>query len=352
VVGVAGTFTAGSTATIPGVGTLVINANGSYTFDPVNNYYGPLPTTTYQVSDGTTSTTSTLNITVTPVNDPPIALPESLTSNEDTPVFVNLTGSDLDGTITSVSVTTLPPVTQGILTLANGAPITAGQILTSAEAASLIFKPALNFVGSVNIEFTVTDNSGGTSAPVLTTVTFEDVVSPPTANPLNTGGAATDLIPLPLGGLDADGTISFVTIKALPPALQGVLTLSDGTPVNAGQTLTPTQAAGLIFKPNPGFNGVATILFTVTDDEGLESAIAGAEVKLIADSGLFEQLQSNPIKFDSIGILLDEFAIRSPVLPIGMPENLFVTHSVRESQNQVAQNSMLGVFNADTQLYV
>ena len=34
VAGVAGSFTAGQTATIAGVGTLTINADGSYTFTP------------------------------------------------------------------------------------------------------------------------------------------------------------------------------------------------------------------------------------------------------------------------------------------------------------------------------
>ena len=34
IAGLTGTFTAGQTATIPGVGTLVINANGNFTFTP------------------------------------------------------------------------------------------------------------------------------------------------------------------------------------------------------------------------------------------------------------------------------------------------------------------------------
>ena len=45
-------YTAGQTATIAGVGTLVINADGSYTFTPVANYNGPVPTATYTISDG------------------------------------------------------------------------------------------------------------------------------------------------------------------------------------------------------------------------------------------------------------------------------------------------------------
>ena len=64
------TYTAGSTAIIANVGTLVIGANGAYTFTPVANYNGTVPTVTYTVTDGSgTDDTSTLNISVTPVDD-------------------------------------------------------------------------------------------------------------------------------------------------------------------------------------------------------------------------------------------------------------------------------------------
>ena len=43
VAGIATPFTAGQTATIAGVGTLVIGANGAYTFTPAANYTGPVP---------------------------------------------------------------------------------------------------------------------------------------------------------------------------------------------------------------------------------------------------------------------------------------------------------------------
>src|SRR5690606_41638706 len=45
-------YTAGQTATITGVGTLFIDADGSYTFTPALNYNGPAPTATYTIRDG------------------------------------------------------------------------------------------------------------------------------------------------------------------------------------------------------------------------------------------------------------------------------------------------------------
>ncbi|MGK2940074.1 MAG: retention module-containing protein, partial [Immundisolibacter sp.] len=63
------TTAVGSTASIAGVGTLVINSNGSYTFTPAANYDGAVPSATYSVSDGADTVSSTLSLSITPVND-------------------------------------------------------------------------------------------------------------------------------------------------------------------------------------------------------------------------------------------------------------------------------------------
>ncbi|MFT4241073.1 MAG: Ig-like domain-containing protein, partial [Acidovorax sp.] len=58
------TYEAGDTAEIDGVGTLVINEDGSYTFTPADNYSGDVPEVTYTISDGTTTDEATLTIAV------------------------------------------------------------------------------------------------------------------------------------------------------------------------------------------------------------------------------------------------------------------------------------------------
>ena len=58
------TFTPGSTATLEGIGTVIINSDGSYTFVPVNNYKGTVPVVTYTVTDGITTASASLTITI------------------------------------------------------------------------------------------------------------------------------------------------------------------------------------------------------------------------------------------------------------------------------------------------
>ena len=59
-------YTAGSTATISGKGTIVINADGTYTFTPTADWNGTVPQVTYTTNTGSTST---LDITIAAVND-------------------------------------------------------------------------------------------------------------------------------------------------------------------------------------------------------------------------------------------------------------------------------------------
>ena len=75
---------------------MVVNADGTYTFTPVANYNGSVPTIGYTVSDGTSTATSTLNITVTAVNDAPTPVADTKTVNEDTPATGNVLTNDTD----------------------------------------------------------------------------------------------------------------------------------------------------------------------------------------------------------------------------------------------------------------
>ncbi|MDH4565088.1 tandem-95 repeat protein, partial [Pseudomonas sp. BN414] len=102
-------YLAGQTATINGIGSLVINANGSYTFTPAPNYNGPVPTATYTVSDGTATDTAELSFgNVSLVDDASVLAADSNSVAEDNPATGNVLGNDSDVdnllTVTTFSV--------------------------------------------------------------------------------------------------------------------------------------------------------------------------------------------------------------------------------------------------------
>lgn len=231
------------------------------------------------VPNGNTPTTPVANV-------PPVAVGEKLLGTEDQPVSINLKGTDSDGTVTGVTVTALPPVSQGVLYLADGTtPVLAGTVLTPTQAATLVFKPALNYNGAVDIPFTVTDNNGAVSTPATAHIDIAAQNDPPVAISSNVPGTEDQPVNVSLTGTDVDGTVTAVTVTALPPVAQGILYLADGTtPVVAGTVLTPSEAATLVFKPALNYNGPVDIPFTVTDNDGAVSTPANAHISIAAQN--------------------------------------------------------------------
>jgi hypothetical protein len=159
-------YVAGTTATIPNVGTVVVNADGSYTFTPVANYNGTVPTITVTISDGTLTTTAPLNITVTAVNDLPVATPDTKTVAENTPATGNVltNDTDVDGNTLTVTKFTIGGVDYAAGTTATIPNV--GTVVVNADG-SYTFTPVAGYVGTVpTITVTITDGVATATAPL------------------------------------------------------------------------------------------------------------------------------------------------------------------------------------------
>ncbi|GAM75583.1 T1SS secreted agglutinin RTX [Vibrio ishigakensis] len=94
------TYNTGMTAIIAGIGSITVNANGSYEFVPGADFNGDVPTITYTTNTGVSDT---LDIDVAPQADPTITVSDSNQTNEDTTLTVNAVNgvlsndSDADG---------------------------------------------------------------------------------------------------------------------------------------------------------------------------------------------------------------------------------------------------------------
>lgn len=78
-------------------GSLNLETNGSFSYDPNLDWYG-VDDFTYRIFDGSNySNTATVTINVLSVNDPPIAYSQTLSTPIDTPLDITLTATD-DGT--------------------------------------------------------------------------------------------------------------------------------------------------------------------------------------------------------------------------------------------------------------
>ncbi|WP_310594089.1 Ig-like domain-containing protein, partial [Flavobacterium sp.] len=258
------TYTAGQTATIPGVGTVVVNANGTYTFTPVANYNGTVPTIEYTATDANGGTdTGKLDITVTAVNDVPVATNETTSTPQDTPKSGNVLANDTDADGDTLSITTF---TVGGVTYNAGETATIpgkGTIVVNADG-SYTFTPAFGYVGSIPaIGYTISDGNGGNTTGTLTLSV---------ANTNDAPLPATDVVTTPAGStktgnvLTNDTDVDSATLTVTKITIGGT-DYPVGTPVTLTEgTITVNADGSFTFVPATGYSGdVPMITYTVSD---------------------------------------------------------------------------------------
>ncbi|WP_234888568.1 retention module-containing protein [Aeromonas caviae] len=278
---------AGVESTLDGIGTLIINADGSYTFTPALNYTGPVPAVNYTVTDGDDTNDSTLTITITPVDEPvslnglqveggELVLEEAALPDGSAPDGAALTKSS---TFTFNAADGVQSLTLGGVTL-----ISNGQVLTTFPqgipsplgnqllVTGVSYNPVTG-VGSVTYSYTLNDNE--------------------THNKPANDGALTESFNVVLTDLDGDTTsagLDVVVLDDVPTAVSDVnLTVAsennlvlngnvitndvqgaDGAAVTAG-TLSGTYGS-LVLNAN------GTYTYTLNPNDGDFKALTGGGV--------------------------------------------------------------------------
>ncbi|MCS3455633.1 T1SS-143 domain-containing protein, partial [Aeromonas sp. BIGb0405] len=246
----------GVASTLAGIGTLIINADGSYTFTPALNYSGPVPPANYIVTDGADTNPSVLTITISPVDDPvalgglqveggELVLNEAALADGSAPDATVLTkgGSFTFNAVDGVQVLSLG----GVVLISNGQVITNfPQVIPSPSGNQLLvtgitYNPVTG-AGTVNYSYTLndnethtqpandtaltesfnvvlTDNDGDSTSASLDVVILDDVPSVRLIPGSGELGVVSVDESLPvLGGADSDGiasaTLAAATVQA------------------------------------------------------------------------------------------------------------------------------------------
>ena len=252
-----GVTTAGSTATIPGVGTLVIQTNGDFTFTPANGYNGPVPTATYTISDGNggTDTADLTFANVTPVNDAPVAADDGPVSvTEDTPATGNVLGNDSDPDGDTLTVTQFDIPGVGTTTAGSTATIPGVGTLVIQTNGDFTFTPAANYNGPVpTATYTISDGNGGTDTADLS---FADV------SPSNNAPVAVD----DTAKTDENQPVTVNVLANDSDSNGDTLQVTAATATNGSVTI---NADGTItYTPSAGFIGSDSVNYTIDDGNG------------------------------------------------------------------------------------
>ncbi|MCH7521356.1 MAG: tandem-95 repeat protein, partial [Candidatus Marinimicrobia bacterium] len=225
--------------TSPDHGTATPNINdGTVTYTPDFNYFGP-DAFSYTVSDGQETATGAIALTVTPVNDDPVAGNDEAWAVQSVAITIDVlvNDSDVDNLQSELSIQNVRQA-RGFV-----------QINTDG---TLSYTSTPNFLGDDVFVYTVIDGSGGSASGTVTVhVTSAEIINnTPVADAQSVTTAEDVAVAITLTGSDPDGDALTFSIAAGP--VQGTL---SGT------------APNLTYTPDENFNGGDSFTFTVNDGE-------------------------------------------------------------------------------------
>ncbi|MEO3761722.1 Ig-like domain-containing protein, partial [Mycobacterium sp. B14F4] len=221
--------------------TLAPTPDGAFTYTPNPNFNGT-DEFTYIAFDGTDNfITATVTITVTPVNDAPIAADDTATTTEDTPVTIDVLANDTDPDADTLTALVISGPTNGTL-----APTPDG---------AFTYTPNPNFNGTDEFTYIAFDGTDNFITATVTISITEVNDSPVAVDDAYTVGAGRVLTVTAGGVLTNDTDVdagAVLTATVVQGPANGTLTLrADGT---------------FTYTPSSGFSGADSFIYTVTDN--------------------------------------------------------------------------------------
>lgn len=270
----------GDALTITSIGTVTngsaqINADGTVTFTPSANFNGTV-SFTYTVSDGRSTSTATATVEVAPVNDGPLGVADSASTEGIAPVTIDVLANDTDVDGDDLSIV-------DIGTSADGA------VMLNADG-TITFIANDDFVGTANFTYMVSDGSETDTVDVTVEVISANRAPTPENDIVTMDEDTSITIDLLANDTDPDGDA--LTITSLGSSANG--TLID----NGDGTVTFTPAADYV--------GNVVISYSVADDDGLS---ASAQLRITVAN-----VNDGPVAVDDVAEVSREETVEVNVL--------------------------------------
>jgi Bacterial Ig domain len=229
---------------IPASGTLS-GTPPLLTYTPDPNFHGS-DSFRFVASDGElASQEAVISISVTSVNDAPVAKGISLATVENIPLTIRLPASDVDGDALTFSITSLPA--HGTL---------------SGDPSELTFRPDAGFNGNISFRYVATDGMLE-SSKTLAEIAVAPANDRPTALSATVTTTVEEAVSLTLAGIDPEnGPLSFSVVS------------------NPSQGTLSGNPPDLLFTPDPGFVGTTSFPFNAHDGE-LTSPAATIQIRVV-----------------------------------------------------------------------
>ncbi|UCD99351.1 MAG: tandem-95 repeat protein [Chloroflexota bacterium] len=248
-----------SSYTQPTNGSLISNADGTFTYMPNSNWHGT-DVFTYTICDPSGACDdASVTIEVLPVNDPPVASDDAATTAEEAPVVISVASNDID--------------VDGNLVATSAAPISVpanGSLAINSDG-SFTYLPNENFNGYDSFTYQICDTENECSTAQVTIyvtpvndlpVALDDATIATEDNPLA-------INPADLLNNDSDVDGDNLNISAYTQPSHGTLTYENGT---------------FTYSPDANFCGSSSFSYTISDGELSATATVAVEVVCVNDA--------------------------------------------------------------------
>ncbi|ELB2258560.1 tandem-95 repeat protein [Vibrio parahaemolyticus] len=274
-------------ASVPSEQGSVDIVDGKLVFTPAENFNGEA-TITYIVTDGDLTDEAKVTVTVTPVNDSPVAVDDTVSTQEDTVVTIDVlpNDSDVDGDKLSIQSASVPEA-QGKVEIVEG---------------KLVFTPAENFNGDAEITYTVTDGQLTDEAKVTVTVNPVNdapIIKVDAVESITEDAVNTDTVVATLTVRDTDTPEDQLTVS--------LENNSNGYFVLVGNEVKLTQA-GVDVVNNDELN-LKDLTISASVSDGVNPTANDS------DSLIVNRVNDAPVAKDDIATTQEDTAVTIDVLP-------------------------------------
>jgi VCBS repeat-containing protein len=268
-------------------GTVSLNPDGSYSYTPGANYAGA-DSFSFTASDGSLdSNVATVSLTVTPVNDAPVAVAGTASGAEDTVINGSVAASDIDSSMLTYSL--VQPASHGTVSLN--------------PDGSYSYTPGANYAGADSFSFTASDGSLDSNVATVS-LTVTPVNDAPVAVAGTASGAEDTVINGSVAASDIDS--SMLTYSLVQPASHGTVSLNPDGSYSYTPGANYAGADSFSFTASDGSldSNVATVSLTVTPVNDAPVAVAGtasgAEDTVINGSVAASDIDSSTLTYSLV----------------------------------------------------
>jgi len=236
----------------PTAGGAVSVSGMDFTFTPTEHWNGTT-SFTYQVQDagGLFSVVKTANVTVSAVNDAPVAGDLSFTTDEDTALSQTVTITDVDDTTGFTAYVVESPASGSV----------------SVSGLDYTYTPSTNWSGTSSFTYRVQDDGGQYSETKTANITVAAVNDAPVAGTMSFSTDEDTPETVTVSATDVDDTAGFTGVIVSQPEEGGAVTVS-------GMDFT--------FTPTEHWNGTSSFTYQVKDDGGASSVTKTASITVTA----------------------------------------------------------------------